>query len=232
MPCVTIPAMKVLFLLLIVAAYAAAQDKAVPVEKEPAHHLALQNAYTRAYEVEVAPHASTLLHHHAYDYVYVVLGPADITNAVEGKEPVRAKLENGHVAFAKGDFSHVATNNAATPFRNVTIEILKPPKKAPAKQEERALQVGEGGLSDPVLDNQDVRVYDVQLSAGGMLHPQKYAHPMLLVAVSNLDVHQTSGQQSRMVKQKPGGLEWLPAGSYAFMNMGRQPQRFVLVEYK
>ena len=224
--------MKLALFIFFALACAAAQDAAVPVEKEPVHHLVFHNAYTNAFQVEVAPHAGTLLHHHAHDYVYVVLGDAQIENAVQGKAPVQAKLENGHVAFAKGDFSHVARNLADTPFRNVTIEILKPPKKSTAKSSQRALEIGHGGLADPVLDNDDVRVYDVQLAAGGMLHDQRYQHPMLLVAVTDLNVHQMSGKKSKMVTEKVGGLEWLPAGTYAFMNMDKSAQRFVLVEFK
>ena len=220
-----------LLLLLIVTSFSAAQEKAVPVEKEPDHHLALHNAYTNAFEVEVPPRATTLLHHHAHDYVFVSLGPAEIENAVEGKAPTDLKLRDGEVEFAKGGFSHRAINKLDTPFRNVTIEILKPARSV-AKSRERALEIGMGGLADPVIDNDDVRVYDVQLAPGGMLHEQKYVHPMLLVAVSDLDVHQTSGKKATMVKQKPGGLEWLPAASYGFMNMGKAQQRFILVEYK
>lgn len=204
---------------------------AVPVDKEPHHHLALQNATMRAFEVEVPPRTSTLLHYHGPDYVYVTLGKAEIVNAVAGKGPVEAKLEDGHVAFAKGNFAHVATNKLDTPFRNVTIEILKPGKSG-GKDTQRALEIGMGGLADPVLDNDEVRVYDVQLSAGGMLHEAPYPHPMLLVAVSNLDVHQSGKHGSKMLKEKVGGLEWLPAGTYGFMNMTKEPQRFVLVEFK
>ena len=253
-----------LLLLLLAATFASAQDKAVPVEKEPDHHLAFHNAYTNAFEVEVPPRATTLLHHHAYDYVFVSIGSADIENVVEGKAPVDLKLHDGEVEFARGGFSHRAANKLDTPFRNVTIEILKPHSSTTASSE-RALEVGMGGLSDPVVDNDDVRVYDVQLAPGGMLHEQKYAHPMLLVAVSDLDIHQTglhatstattgphatsrapaganapstngvnapSHSSSKTIKQKPGGLEWLPAGTYGFMNMGHAQQRFILVEYK
>lgn len=226
--------MRLSAVLLFVAAMltaGAASESAVPVEKEPDHHLAFQNAYTRAFQVEVPPRATTLLHHHAHDYVYVVLGAADFMNDVEGKPKVEAKLENGHVAFAKGNFSHRAINLLDTPFRNVTIEILQPPKSS-GKKTERALEIGMGGISDPAIDNDEVRVYDVQLAPGGMLHGQRYPHPMLLVAVSDLDLTATAGGQARMVKEKVGGLQWLPAGAYGFMNMGKTQQRFVLVAFK
>lgn len=60
----------------------------VEITAEPAHHLALANEQVRVFQVEVAPHASTLLHHHGHDYVFVTLGEAQISNEVAGKPPV------------------------------------------------------------------------------------------------------------------------------------------------
>src|ERR1700731_353578 len=60
-----------------------AQVAAVPISEEHHHHLVLENPFIRAYEVEVPPHESTLFHRHDQDYIYIVFGDADITNAVE-----------------------------------------------------------------------------------------------------------------------------------------------------
>jgi hypothetical protein len=103
-----------------------AQVSAVPISEEHHHHLVFDNPFIRAYEVEVPPHESTLLHRHDQDYVYVVFGDADITNAVEGKTPVKAHLANTTVNFAKGPFAHVARNDGDTTFRNITIQLLQP----------------------------------------------------------------------------------------------------------
>ncbi|MBZ5527335.1 MAG: hypothetical protein LAN71_05470, partial [Acidobacteriia bacterium] len=103
------------------AAPPAEQPKAVPITGEPRHHLSLENAWVRAFRVEVAPRDSTLLHEHARDYVYVTLGPADIVNAVWGKPEAHAQLADAEVRFARGNFAHVARNLSEQPFRNLTI---------------------------------------------------------------------------------------------------------------
>jgi len=96
---------------------------------EPHHHLKIENSYVRAYYVEVAPHDSTLLHQHDLDYLYVILGPADIINAVAGKPELHQVLKDGEVHFTRGGFAHVARNLSDAPFRNVTIEFLRPQGK-------------------------------------------------------------------------------------------------------
>ena len=99
---------------------------AVPITSEPHHHLSLQNDYVKVYEVEVAPHESTLLHQHDRDYVYITIGDAQVTSAIPGRPEVHLKLADGEARFSRGGFAHVARNDADTPFRNVTIELLRP----------------------------------------------------------------------------------------------------------
>jgi len=97
---------------------------------EPHHHLKIENEYVRAYYVEVPPHESTQLHQHDHDYLFVTLGDSDVMNAVLNKPEVRLVLKDGDVHFTRGGFAHVARNMADTPFRNVTIELLKPQQEA------------------------------------------------------------------------------------------------------
>src|SRR3989475_6806997 len=99
---------------------------AVPITSEPHHHLSLQNDYVKVYEVEVAPHESTLLHQHDRDYVYITIGDAQVTSAIPGRQEVHLKLADGEARFSRGGFAHVARNDADTPFRNVTVELLRP----------------------------------------------------------------------------------------------------------
>ena len=209
-------------------------DAAVPVEKEPRHHQVLANAYTRVYQVEVAPHDSTLLHEHKNDYVAVVLGPADLQNAVEGKPVTASKVTTGEVLFTRGGFAHRAINAGNTPFRNLTIEILKK-KPASAKKQppERGLEIGHGGMVDTVLDNEEVRVRDLQVAAGGMLHAERHPYPYLLVAVTDLALHNMAKGSAAMLHLKPGDVRWFPPGpGRETMNMAREAARFITVEFK
>jgi len=96
------------------------------VPGEPHHHLKIENDYVRVYYVEVPPHESTQLHQHDHDYIYVSLGPADVVNAVRDKPEVHLQLKDGETHFTRSGFAHIARNLSDAPFRNVTIELLKP----------------------------------------------------------------------------------------------------------
>jgi len=105
---------------------APAQTTSVSISEEHHHHLVLANDFIQAYEVEVPPRESTLLHRHDQDYIYIVFGDADITNAVEGKPEIKAHLADTTVNFAKGPFAHVARVDGNTIFRNITVQLLQP----------------------------------------------------------------------------------------------------------
>ena len=105
---------------------APAQTGSVPISEEHHHHLVLANQFIKAYEVEVPPHESTLVHRHDQDYVYIVFGEADITNAVEGKPELKAHLVDTTVNFARGPLTHFARVDGDTIFRNITVQLLRP----------------------------------------------------------------------------------------------------------
>jgi quercetin dioxygenase-like cupin family protein len=105
---------------------------------EPHHHLKIENEYVRVYYVEVPPHENTQLHQHDHDYLFVTLGDSDVINAVRDKPEVHLVLKDGETHFTRGGFAHVARNLSDKPFRNVTIELLKP-QTEPRNQCERVI---------------------------------------------------------------------------------------------
>jgi quercetin dioxygenase-like cupin family protein len=110
------------------ATTAAAQGPAavVPITSEPSHHLALTTSYVRVFDVTAAPHATTLVHRHDHDYLFVTLGDADITSTRTDRPAAHLPLKDGAIEFAPGGFSHSVTNNSDRPFHNITIELLQP----------------------------------------------------------------------------------------------------------
>jgi quercetin dioxygenase-like cupin family protein len=199
---------------------------AVALTSEPSHHLALENEYLRAFEVEVASHASTLLHRHERDYVFVTLGDTEVENAVEGKAPVRLKLADGESRFVPGNFAHVARNLSGHPFRNVTLELL--PGARPALPE------APGTPMQKVLFVQDgVRVSDVRLAPGAMLPRHEHKGPHLVVAVSDLNVRSdVEGQGPMPGVLKSGDIKWLPGGyTHTLTNTGLQEAHFITLEF-
>jgi hypothetical protein len=104
--------------------YPTAPQGPVPLSDEPHHRLVLQNSFTKVYNVTVPPLDATLLHQHDYPYLYVVLGPADLINAIQGKPELHQVLQDGDVHYTAGHFAHVARTDSGTAFHNITIELL------------------------------------------------------------------------------------------------------------
>ena len=130
--------MKILLMLLLLgltACLALAQDAkqatldkygpTVEITAEPSHHLKIDNPYIRASYVDVAPGQSTKMHHHGYDYLAVILGHSEIDSTTLDGTVKHSVLEDGAVGYTPAGLTHVATDRAATPFRNATIELLQ-----------------------------------------------------------------------------------------------------------
>jgi quercetin dioxygenase-like cupin family protein len=216
---------------------ASAEAPAVEITAEPVHHLALENDWVRVFQVEVAPHAATLLHRHRHDYLFVVLGDSHISNEVQGKAPVEAELADGETRFAPGDFAHVARNLADRPFRNVTIELMQDEKlrQAPSPWPE-----GEGdeelpGFRKKVLFVRDgARVSQVEIQPGAMEPRHHHDGPHLAVAINDLELRSdVEGRGPSPITLKSGDVRWIPGGfTHTLTNTGTTPARLVTVEFK
>src|SRR5579863_1985186 len=104
---------------------AALNTSEVEITAEPHHHLLLENQQVRVWLAEVAPGDATLMHRHNHDYVFVSLGPNNVSNEVEGKQPVTLTMQDGEARFSPGGFAHIARDLASTPFRAIAIELLQ-----------------------------------------------------------------------------------------------------------
>ena len=111
--------------LLFAAFLPAASPPAVPVQEEPMHHRKFENDYVRVFDVLVPPHGRTLYHLHAHDYVFVTLGDSRIRSEKADGAATELDLRNGEARFTPAPLVHRAVNLADTPFRNITVEILK-----------------------------------------------------------------------------------------------------------
>lgn len=103
-----------------------ADQDAVPITKEPHHHLILENAYVRVFRVELISPDATSRYRHDHPYVYMSIGKAEFTKNVEGKPEVRVKMANGQLGYSKGGFSQIIRTEDETPFYNITVELLHP----------------------------------------------------------------------------------------------------------
>ena len=225
---------------LLLALTVSAQTPAAEVEitVEPSHHLALQNQYVRVFQVEVPPNAATLMHRHRHDYVFVTLGPAEISNQVAGKPPVTLKLQDGEVRAVDGNFAHIARNLAPTPFRNVTIELLQDEKAhttPPATwDDDRSLQVLHGGTQEILFVKDGVRVSETELQIAGSVPKHHHAHPHLVIAVTDLLLrNDVPGKPTSNIEMKSGDIKWVEAGlTHSITNVGDAEAKFVTLEFQ
>jgi hypothetical protein len=209
------------------AASAPPQSAAVPVDKEPHHHLIFENEYARAFYVEIPGHQETLLHRHDRPYMAVSLGPGDFMNAVEGKPEAHVTLTDGQVLYSKGGFAHVARVTGDGAFRNITVEFLhaqgepcnrctrvladKPAADCPAVNP--GLLPGPPPLYSikPLFETDEVRVLSGVLAGKGEWSDDKSNRPARLLLVldsSSLGV-EVPGQAAKSLKT--GEVMWIPA---------------------
>jgi beta-alanine degradation protein BauB len=224
-------------IILSLSSLALAQTAEVEITAEPHHHFVLENEFVRVFNLEVAPHETTLVHRHRHDYIYVVLGPSAVENAVQGKPPGQLKFADGDTRFLDGGFAHAARNLASTPFRNVTIELLQDEKarKSPTPKwdEERGLRILEKGTQDILFVKDGVRVSEIELQPGGMIPTHHHKGPHLLVPLTDIEVRSdVEGQGPMPGHFKSGEAKWLPGGyTHTLTNVGQHSAKFVTVEF-
>lgn len=202
---------------------------AVPVADEPHHAHVFQNDLVRVYNVTVPPLDATLLHQHDKPYIYVILGAADVVNAIEGQPEVRLQFEDGATRYTPGGFAHIARTDAGIPFHNITMELEKPqtsPRNLPAGSGDRPLGSCPPAAADAkpannqipaeqsvsCFETDQVRLDRVRVEGGKDYSDAAPRAAALLVATSgaNLDVS-LGGQHVAFLHE--GDVLWLPAGT-------------------
>jgi quercetin dioxygenase-like cupin family protein len=234
---------RVAGLLFLATAALAQHQQSVEITSEPSHHQVLQNEYVRVFDVTVGPRATTLVHRHNYDYLFVTLGDSDVVSVRPGEKPVPLKLKDGEVRFTPGNFAHAAINQADRPFHNITIELLK----ASANVKTCTENCDSGGcigatLNSPVAGCPSIvrrisadqwTVSLVTLPPSARMEQRTNAPPRLVVAVSDLDFAGQPETAGNDIKRAPGYVGWVPAGvSHPLINNGSKPAQFVTLEFK
>ncbi len=208
---------------------------------EPHHHLKIENTYVRAYYVEVPPHGETQLHQHDHDYIFVTLGDSDVTNAVLGKPEVHLQLKDGEVRFTRGGFAHVARNNSGAPFRNVTIEFLRP-QRDPHNVCAQVVPGDPVAICDPPwpadyeiepqFETAEVRLDLVQLGPKAQHAETATKFAILIVGLSDSGIWPaTKGNPPKELRK--GELAWFDAGSSTqFSNRSSRTATFLQLTFR
>lgn len=236
LPC-TIPDMRrCVFFLFLTAALSGQSATDVEITAEPHHRLFLSNDQVRVFNVEIAAKGETLMHRHRNDYVYVALGSAEVVNTVEGKDPVTVKLQDGETNFLAAGFAHSARNLSNQPFREVIIEFLQDEKLRKAAshwEEERGLDILQGGTKEILFVKDGVRVSETELQPGGMEPRHRHAGPFLVVALTDYELrNEIVGKAAINISMKMGESQWVAGGfDHMVMNAGQRPAKFVTLEF-
>jgi quercetin dioxygenase-like cupin family protein len=219
----------------------------VPLTSEPSHHLVLSNDYVRVFRVEAAPKATTLIHQHDRDYIWTSLGPSDLINSVTGKPPAVAHVEDGEVRFVPGGFSHSVTNTADRPFRNITIELLKPGSQKLAEgDDEHGVTLFEGGQIEQWLVRDGVRARVMEIGPGKTFSRER--PPLHLVVIvagsctpdpSDAQGEGLIGPRGAMICNVSGlsqagenqGQWFFQADSESFATHGAGPVRLLILDF-
>jgi quercetin dioxygenase-like cupin family protein len=228
--------------LLFLATATLAQQQSVEITSEPSHHLVFQNEYVRVFDVTVAPKATTLVHKHNYDYLFVTLGDSDVVSVRPGEKPVALKLKDGEVRFTPGKFAHAAINQSDRPFHNITIELLKPSSKVATCAEACLVRMPCTDRTNYSCPSSEKRISSDQWLVSMVTLPpaarmeQQPKTPHLIIAVSDLDlasVARTESAGSSNIKRTPGGLAWVRTGvAPTVINNSSKPAQFITLQFK
>jgi len=190
---------SVLFLLL-TALLSAQAAREVEITAEPLHRLIFTNDQVRVFDVNIPPNSQTLMHRHRHDYIYVTIGDATVITTMKDKAPVTLTLRDGDTTFVPGNFAHITRDGGPQPFRNITIEILQDEKTPPLASkwdEDRGLNILQGGTKEILFVKDGIRVSEVELQSGGVMPLPDHPGPILFVALSDLTL------RAQQVKNSP-----------------------------
>lgn len=169
------------------------------------------------YRVGAGPHQSTKLHLHDHDYIWVSVGPADITNAVQGKASAKTHIEDGEVHFVAGNFAHVVTNDSGQPFRNYTVALLRHGNaQLQPGEDAHSVNLLHSGTVESLFVQDGVRATEITLNPGATVGGPHLARPHLLIQVNPDDGH----------------VEWSDQGQgLPLSNTSTQQSRYLLLEF-
>lgn len=214
---------------LVLCGATATAQSAVPIEKEPAHRVVLQNEYVRAFEVWLPTGEDTLWHVHRHDGISVRLADATIEDQLPDGQSRVLQLRRGVVAYGATPtaLTHRVRNVGETAFHNVYIELLADPDGENG-------QVGEAPGRPVEFENDRVRAFRRTLAPGEKTDVHTHASSGVAVLVTAGTI-ESSGPQGATTSRdvKAGAVQWIDAGTtHALKNVGDAPIEIVDIEFR
>ena len=256
--------MRTILLFLISAIAAAtltAQNKTgadgnpIPIDAadEPHHSVVLENEDVRVLNFDLGAQKTTPLFVHRDDVVEVTLTDADLQvshDAIAYGTPqlygsgVTPSLR-GVARFRYGRRPLIARNpETVTSYRAVEVEVKNASRQSYNCNAYDANCVGDYSVVplalerdksfSQTLDRDTVRITDVQVLPKEEWKSHLGSLPYLVVAVSDVDLIDTSNADDAVEFKAPsGGVQWAPKSFVGTLkNMSDKPARFVIIELK
>ncbi len=219
--------------------------KPVPVAltDDPYHSLLLENDYARVFEVAIPLQKTTLLHRHGHDYVSVELADTEVQFAFGGTALLTRPVQAGDLRFTYGPNVHQMRNpEGFTKYRNLTVEILKSSRQTPVHPWPAGsigdytmlpIPVEPGKTYLVAVDRDSVRMSGVQIVGGESQSLSPGKGPLLIVAITDLELSAVVDGEEKGIKMGRGEARWDPAEfRHKLTNLGRSPAHFVALEFK
>lgn len=215
----------------------------VALTDDPYHKLLFENDYARVLEVAIPPQKTTLLHKHAYDFVSIELVESEVQYAFDGFALLTRPNLLGDVRFTHGPTIHQMRNpEGFTRYRNITVELRKNSKQPYSYPATGSSVADYNMLPVPVepgktylvsVDRDTVRMSGVQIVGGESQALSPGKGPLLIVAITDLELSASVDGEKKEVKMDRGDVQWDPAEfRLKLTNPGRNPARFVALEFK
>jgi len=194
----------------------------------------------------VPAHESTLVHRHDQDYVYIVFGDADITNAVQGKPEIKAHLADTTVNYARGPLTHFARVDGDTIFRNITVQLLQPQgelktyhasvtaaldaaSKDPNAKNVRRLK---GATEVVILETNAMRALAVNVQPGAAWRALNSQHTLLAIWIDRWREHLHPGKPNAEIFPIQMETWFDPSDETSIRNTMPAPMTILILEFK
>lgn len=234
----------VLSILVCAGTGAVAQDAVVGMDDESHYSRVFSNDYCRAYTINLGRLEQTKPVGYAHDWVRMTLG-GSVEQAWGGTLFAAAGYEDPegyYISFSFPVDRLTLRNPHNEPYRSLVVEIMQSDDSRNRVRDTSldpfAMRLGPG--VDPhasyvtSLTKTSVEIMSVQLLGGDAKEIASKGIGALFVATTDVELQRgLKGEEPKNLKLGKGEVRWLSSGGSAmFKNLGKEPARFVLLEFK
>lgn len=201
-----------------------------------------QSDKARLFRVTLAANQSTKALSHERDWLLVMLSQGDITLAPEKARSRQIQFDPGHIEIATSSSPTEIRNSSDAEAQFFLLELAGGIRAdaAACGLGGRDCESEYGNLSGPTyarsphFDTPTIRSIETTIDPEAVLDPHEHPFPMLLIALSNLQLEGgTEGKPIDYIALKPGEFRAYEGGfKHIIKNTGKAPARLLTLEVK